>query len=134
MSVLALLIGTAWAEAAVTVSELTVDGLRVLHLNCSLEKTGLLAAATVVSALAQQDHAFDACFPEGSAFSVQWSWGAVSNAFVLESGHSEANGCIQAALAQTTSSLSGQCSAIILVGDEEVAAAAAVSLLSATAP
>jgi len=134
MSVLALLIGTTRAETTVAVSELTVDGLRVLNLDCSLENTGLLAAANVVSALAQQDHAFDACFPEGTAFSVQWTWGAVSNASVLSSDHPEANDCIQAALAQTTFSLNGQCTAVILVGDEEAAAAAAATLLSATAP
>ena len=134
MSVLALLIGTAQADATISVSELTVDGLRVLQLNCSLEKAGLLAAATVVGSLAQQEHALDACSLEGAAFSVQWAWGAVSKASVLASSQAEADDCIQAVLAQTTSSLSGQCTAVVLVGDEDAAAAAAANLLSPTAP
>ena len=60
--------------------------------------------------------------------------GLSRNASVLSSDHPEANDCIQAALAQTTFSLNGQCTAVILVGDEEAAAAAAATLLSATAP
>ncbi len=134
MSVLALLVGTAQADVQVSVSELTVDGLQVRSLKCTLDKGGLLAAATVVGSLAQQDSALDACSPEGAAFSVQWTWGDASEVSVLASSRPEANACIQAALKTTTSSLNGQCTAVVLVGDEAAAAAAAATTLSPVTP
>jgi len=134
MYVLALLIGVSVAEVQVSVSELTVDGLQVRSLQCTLDKGGFLAAATVVGALAQQNGALDACAPEGAAFSVKWTWGAAADAAVTASSRPDANVCIQAALKTTTSSLNGQCTAVILVGEEVAAAAAAGPLLQTATP
>ncbi|MFT5679139.1 MAG: hypothetical protein ACI8RZ_000043 [Myxococcota bacterium] len=134
MSVLSLLIGTALADVQVSVSELSVDGLQVRSLECTLDKGGFLAAATVVGSLAQQDDALDACSQEGAAFSVQWTWGAASDAVVLTSSRPSADVCIQSILKTTTSSLNGQCTAVILVGEEVAAAAAATALATAASP
>ena len=134
MSVLAVLIGVAQAEVQVSVAEMSVDGLAVRALECTLDKGGFLAAATVVASLAQQDAALDACAPEGAAFAVKWTWGSGAEAAVTASSKAAASDCIQAALTSTSSALNGQCTAVILVGDEAAAAAAAVPLLQPTTP
>ena len=133
MSVLALLIGVspAHSEAQVSVSSMSVNGLDVRALQCTLDKGGFLAAATVVGSLAQQDVALDACAPEGAAFAVKWTWGAASEASVTGSSRADADACIQAVLKTTTSTLNGQCTAVILVGEAVAAEAAAAPLLAA---
>ena len=134
MSVLAALIGVAQAEVQVSVGEISVDGLSVRSLECTLDKGGFLAAATVVGSLAQQEAALDACAPEGAAFAIRWTWGISAEASVTAASKASASDCIQAALTSTSSSLNGQCSAVILVGDEVAAAAAAEPLLQPATP
>jgi hypothetical protein len=116
MSVLALFLGVAAAE------------VQVSSLECVLDKGGLLAAATVVGALAKQQSELDACTPEGAAFAVRWTWGAVRDAAVIASSRPAADACIQSILQTTTSALSGQCTAVVLVGEPAAAAAAAAQL------
>lgn len=134
MSVLAALIGVAQAEVQVSVAEMSVDGLAVRSLECTLDKGGFLAAATVVGSLAQQQAALDACAPEGGAFSVKWTWGISAEAAIIATSKASANDCIQAALTSTISALNGQCTAVILVGDDAAAAAAAEALLQSATP
>lgn len=139
MSVLALLIfgsliSTARAEVQVSVGEMSVDGLDVRALQCTLDKGGFLAAATVVGSLAQQREALDACAPEGAAFAVKWTWGAAAASEVTGSSKPTADACIQKALSTTQSSLNGQCTAVVLVGEDAAAAAAAAPLLEAATP
>lgn len=134
MSVLAVLIGVAQAEVNISVADMSIDGLAVRALECSLDQGGFLAAATVVGALAQHEAALDACAPEGAAFAVKWVWGSRAEAVVLASSKDAASECIQAALMSTSSTLNGQCTAVVLVGDEAAAAAAAAPLLQPTTP
>ena len=132
MTVLAALIGGAQAEVQIAVAEMTVDGLAVRALECTLDQGGFLAAATIVGSLAQQDAALDACAPEGAAFAVTWTWGADAGAAVTASSKVSANACVQAALVGTTSALNGQCSAVVLVGRATLAPRASSSLWETT--
>jgi hypothetical protein len=130
VAVLVLAAG-AQAQTNVTVGKMTVDGQEVRELKCNLKKAGFLAVATVVGALSKQKKALDACVPGGAAFRVEWKWDGAGKAKDVAVAQSSAKGkdkCVAAAVAKTTASAEGACSAIILVGKSEAAGKAADAL------
>lgn len=118
-----------------TVGSMAVNGLEVRNLQCTMDKVNFLTGMETVSALAAQKTAFDACAPEGAAFSVKWAWKdtGMADVVVLASSKTSANACIQKALLKSASSLRGNCSAVILAG-EPAAAVTAAAALPAPAP
>ena len=126
-----LLLGvSAQADTNVTVGKMTVDGQEVRELKCSLKNAGFLAVATVVGALAKQKKALDACVPGGAAFQVEWKWdgGKAKDVTVIQSSAKGKSKCVAAAVAKTTATAEGACSAIVLVGKSEAAGKAADGL------
>ena len=67
VGVLMLLGGTAAAKLSFNVAQLSADGQEVRNLTCELESGGLFGAIAVVSTLAKQKQALDACASEGAA-------------------------------------------------------------------
>ena len=76
MTALMLLGALAHAETTVSVDNLSVDGLQVRALHCTLDRGGLLASAMVVGALAAEKATIDTCGAPGAALTIRWTWGA----------------------------------------------------------
>lgn len=112
------------------VGSLSVDGLEVRELHCTMENVNFLSGMQTVAALSARKADFDACAPEGAAFTVKWTWGdkGTSNVAVVSSSKPAANACVQKALVKASSDLRGSCDAMILAGDPTAAAAAAATL------
>ena len=112
------------------VGSLSVDGLEVRDLACTMDQVNFMTGMQTVAALAARKADFDACAPEGAAFAVKWTWGSKGTADVgvVNSSKTTANACIQKALVKASSSLTGKCTAVILAGDATAAATAAAAL------
>lgn len=126
MLLLALALSSpAQAATHITVGSLTVDGLNVRELDCTLEGGGLLAQIVVVGGLATQRQALDACAPEGAAFKVGWTWAeGVTSKVTVDDGPDKARSCVAAAVGAVEAPMAGRCSAVLLVGDLSAAEAA----------
>lgn len=125
--VLVLVAAAATAQTRVTVKKMTVDGLEVHDLSCSLTKGGLFATAAVVGALAKKKKAFDACHPAGAAFAVEVAWGTSPTAKVTRASKKAKSACMVKAL-RATKGPAGSCTAVILVGASAAARKAAKTL------
>lgn len=125
-----LLGGTAAAKLSFNVAQLSADGQEVRNLTCELESGGLFGTIAVVSTLAKQKQALDACAPEGAAFSVKWNFakGKVDSIKFLSSTKKDKEACVAAALQLVRTDLGGTCTAIILTGKQAGAHAAAETL------
>ncbi len=106
------------AGTALTITSLSVDGLQVEDLRCTMREGGLLAAAELVAGLAAQRDALDACAPAGAAPRVTWSFGggAVTAVEAKGSGSDAVDACVAGVFKQVRPSLSGRCSAVVHVG------------------
>ncbi len=126
----ALLLSPAQAATDINVGELSVDGLVVRELKCSLNSGGFMGPITVVGALAQQRGTIDACTPTGGAFRATWTWaaGKVVSLKVDASSPADKAGCFEKALQAASPSLDGSCSALVLAGDAAGAEKAAAAL------
>lgn len=127
--------GIAAAKFNISMGSLSADGQEVRNLSCSLDGGGLFAAITVVGTLAKQKSALDACAPQGAAFNVQFTFadGGAKEAKVLASSAKGKEACVSRALTRIHTDLSGQCTAVILVGNAEAARKAADTLAPADA-
>jgi len=125
---LLLLLSVAFAGAQVTIDEMTVDGLSMKSLSCSLERGGLFGPMVVVAAVAGNDEALDTCAPGGAAFKASWTWkgGKTVAVDITEASDPTRANCVEEALKSVTADLEGTCTAVILVGDETAARAAAL--------
>ncbi|HEY3351605.1 MAG TPA: hypothetical protein VGQ83_00020 [Polyangia bacterium] len=120
----------AGAGSTLKADRLSVNGLEVRQLSCTLEKADFFALMTVVGALAKQKDALDACAPAGAAFRVEWQWakGKAKGAKVAQSSKAGANKCVAAAVLKTSAATDGSCAGTILVGEAKAAGKAADAL------
>lgn len=119
--------GIAAAKLNISLGSLSADGQEVRNLSCELDSGGLFAGIAVVSALAKQKRALDACAPEGAAFSVQFTFvgGGAKEAKVLASSAKGKDACVSRALGRLRTDLVGSCTAIVLAGNAAAARKAA---------
>ncbi len=127
--------GIAAAKFNISMGSLSADGQEVRNLSCSLDGGGLFAAVAVVGALAKQKSGLDACAPQGAAFTVQFTFadGGAKEAKVLAGTAKGKEACVSHALTRIRTDLSGQCTAVVLVGSAEAARKAADTLAPAVA-
>jgi hypothetical protein len=127
---LVLLPAAALAGSTLTAGKLSVNGLEVRDVSCTLEKADFLGLLTVVGALAKEKAALDACAPGGAAFAAEWAWagGKATDAKVARSSKAAANGCVAKALRRTRATVDGRCTGTVLVGEAKAAAKAADAL------
>jgi len=120
----------AHAGSTIEVNQMAVDGVEVRSLRCELEKGGLMASLTVVSAIAGQKAALDACAPPRAATQVKWTWagGATADVKVVQSSAPETAACVNQAMSTIATNIVGACEAVILSGPTEAAQAAAGAL------
>jgi len=120
----------AHAGASITVDDITVDGVTVKTMSCELSQGGLMAGVSVVAALAGQKTALDACSPAGGAYKVGWTWadGQTAKVAVTEAAAPDTAACVDAALKAINTGVTGQCTALLLVGDPAGAEAASEAL------
>jgi len=120
----------AHAGASITVEDITVDGVTVKTMQCELTQGGLMAGVSVVSALAGQKSALDACAPAGGAYKVGWTWtdGETASVAVTEASAPDTAACVNSALKAINTGVTGTCTALLLVGDAAGAEAASGAL------
>jgi hypothetical protein len=124
----------AFAGGSLSVASLSVDGLELRDLTCTLERQILLGPVTVAAALASQKPALDACGPEGQAFRVAFRWtGEAAVAVEAGTGAPAASACVQKVLAAVAPPVAGVCTIVVLTGPKEAAEAARTKLTPAPA-
>lgn len=115
---LALLPGLASASTTIDVSSLSVDGLELRDIHCTLTQGGLFASIGVAGALAARKADFDACQPSGGSATASWVWrdGGTHDVNVSSATPASAAACVQRVLSQVQSGQSGSCTATIQLG------------------
>ncbi len=115
--------GTPTIALTSSLPAITIDGLRVRDLVCRMPEVGPMALAEVVEALAVHKSALNACAPTGATPTVAWTWkkGRASEVSV-EGGGSKLETCVRKAVERSRASLTGTCSATLLLGDHRSAA------------
>ena len=118
------------AGVNVNVSDLTVDGLTLKDLSCSLDSGGLFASALVVGALAKEKTSLDACAPGGAAVELEWTWadGKASKAEAKRASGVEKAACVASVVMAVPAPANGTCRATVLVGEPTAAAAAVAQM------
>lgn len=130
----AWLVTAAFAGGTVDVESLSVDGLELRELSCTLDKAPLLGPLVVGAALAAQKDALHACAPEGHAFRVEWTWSDRTSASVTAASAKGADDCVKAALEKMPPALTGRCTAVVLTGPTEAAEKARAGLAGVPKP
>jgi hypothetical protein len=132
---LSLILGLLGAPTVVeattlSVNKITLNGQEVHQLECRLTSKALVAATTIVAAMAAQKKALDACDPEGGAYAVSMSWskGKRRTAKVRRASNRKARRCVSKVLREINPAVEGRCSATLLIGASEGARQAAKSL------
>ncbi|MED5369997.1 MAG: hypothetical protein VX899_03200 [Myxococcota bacterium] len=117
--------GVAYAAASVNIASMDVDGVRIRDLSCELSSGGgIMGGMVVASTLAGQKTALDACAPEGGAFKAEWTWTEGSTKVDKVTGVPEKGAaCVKEALGPMQSASTGTCTAVVLIGPNEVAEA-----------
>jgi hypothetical protein len=125
-TVLSAALSVGLAGVNVNVSDLTVDGLTLKNLRCSLDSGGLFASALVVGALAKEKKALDACVPAGAAVELEWTWSGstASKAEAKRASVGKKAACVAAVVMAVPAPANGTCRATVLVGEPAAAAAA----------
>lgn len=116
MTALMLLGALAHAETTVSVDNLSVDGLQVRALHCTLDRGGLLASAMVVGALAAEKSTIDTCGAPGAALTIRWTWGADTTVTHVDDQPVTPEHCLYKALRPIQPPSKGTCSATVLIG------------------
>lgn len=110
-----LLVTLAQAETTVAIDDISVDGLKVQALRCTLDRGGLLASAMVVGALAAEKTAIDACAPKGTeALTVQWTWDASTTVTHVDGAEVTPKHCLYKALRPIQPPSKGTCTATVV--------------------
>ncbi len=125
-----LIAPSALAETKLNAQKMTVDGLEVRNLSCTLKQGGMFALMSLVGALAKEKKALDACAPTGAAFAVEWAFsgGTVSAAKVARASVDGKAGCVEKALKAQKPTDAGTCTALVLTGTPAEAQKAADKL------
>ena len=126
------LLSTAQADLTLSLDTLSVDGLEVRDLSCTIKQGGLLASTMVVGALAGQKTDFDASAPAGSAFRLDWSWDSEATVHQVSGGTPAQQTCITEALQAISPPTQGRCAIILLAGEPAAAKAAAAAMQHAS--
>jgi hypothetical protein len=123
--------GLAEARSTLKVGSMTVNGLTLKNLKCTLDRSGFLVAMTVVGTLAKRKKSFHRCARKGAAFAVEFQWAGrrTRRAKVKYAVGSRAKKCVRKALLRLRPALTGRCTAILLTGKKKASQAAAVKLI-----
>lgn len=115
-------------ELSTKAAELNMDGLEARTLSCRMPQQGLPALEEVMSFFAQHKAALDVCAKDGAAVEVTWAFGGgrVRDAKVTDEIPAKQAKCIAAALRKARPPESGECKAVLLLGDKDGAAKALV--------
>lgn len=126
----AVVCGSAAAATRLDVTQLTVDGLAVRDLVCELESGGLLAAASVVGALAKEREGLAKCGPAGEAARVAFRWTGAKTSEIKVVGASKpaVGACVAKVLTKVVPAQTGTCTATLLTADNEAGKKAAAAL------
>ncbi|HRE87813.1 MAG TPA: hypothetical protein PK095_01625 [Myxococcota bacterium] len=121
---------TAAASTRIEVTRINVEGLAVHDLVCDLESGGLLAATSVVGALAKQREAIAKCGPAGEAarVSFEWSGSKTTGIKVIGASKPAVGTCVAKVLERVVAAQTGACTATLLTADNEAGKAAAAAL------
>lgn len=101
------------------VRSMTVNGLKVVNLRCTLKGGGFMAAMVVVSGLAKQKKALQRCSKGKQTVQAAWRYagGRIKGAKVKKASNGKVKRCVAKALGKVKSGkLSGSCSAGIVIG------------------
>jgi hypothetical protein len=127
--ILCLLVsGDALGSTQVSVNRVIVTGLEVRGLQCSIDNATVKpVVAPLMSALAKQKKALDACDPEGGAYAIGFKWkkGKQRASAVRKASNRKAKRCVAKLLKSINPGLNGSCRATLLIGKKEGAEKAA---------
>ena len=101
------------------VGSMTVNGLEVVNLRCTLKGGGFMAAMVVVSGLAKQKKALQRCSKVKQTVRASWRYagGKIKGAKVSKATNGKVKRCVAKALGKVKSGkLRGSCSAGIVIG------------------
>jgi len=106
------------AATKIAVTSMTVNGLKVKNLSCTLKSGGFFAAAKVVGALAKQGKALKACAKKKKARPrVSWTFkGKGTAAVAVTAAKKPLAKCIKGAMKKVRSSgIDGTCAATLIL-------------------
>lgn len=105
------------ALSTVRVKSMTVNGLKVKDLRCTLKSGGLFASAAVVGALAKQKKALRACAKGKKARPrVRWRFSGGRATSIEASGKRKAvAACVKRAFRRVRAKVSGRCAATLVL-------------------
>lgn len=132
----AVLGDSAAASTRLDVTQLSVDGLTVHDLVCELDSGGLLAAASVVGALAKERDGLAKCGPAGEAARVAFRWSGAKTSEIKVVGASKpaVGACVAKVLTRVVPAQTGTCTATLLTADNEAGKKAAEALAPKRVP
>ncbi len=120
LAAVALLFAPLTASAGtLKVGSMTVNGLKVVNLKCNIKGGGFMAAMVVVSGLAKQKKALQACSKGKQRVQAIWHYagGKITGAKVSTANSAATKACVAKALSKVKSgNLAGICSAGIVIG------------------
>lgn len=105
-------------------AELAQDGLETRSVSCRMSDLGPHALGAVMSAVAANKPSLEACVTEGTTLAVAWDFdkGRVRDAKVRDKVPPKLSKCVVAALKKAKVDITGNCKAVLLLGDPEGAA------------
>lgn len=99
---------------------LAIAGLRVHDLVCRMPEVGPMALAEAVEGVAAHKAGLDACAPQGLAPVVHWEWkGRRATQVKVRGGGAKVEACVRKAVERARAELTGNCAAMLLIGDPE---------------
>lgn len=126
-----LWLAAAWAGSEVSLDTMTVDGLEMRAVTCTLQGFDLTWMLKLQQGLVDSKKAGDACVPKGAAIRVRWDWkgkGKAAPTVVKSSATAKQNACLTPILTLETAPLDASCELTLLYGEPAGARAAADAL------
>jgi len=120
-------------DANLTMADASANGQRMAQLNCAAGKMPLMGSIALIGAIAEHKTALDACAPKGDAALITWKSAnkKMTDLVVVGAASPEVDACLAKAMADTKAPFGATCAAILLVGPDEGADAAAKALQGA---
>lgn len=121
----------AWGGSDVSIESMTVDGLEIRDVSCSLQGFSFTWMVELQQSLAASKKPGDACVPKGAAVRVRWNWQGRATAkpqVVKSTATSEQQQCLSRVLTLETAPLDATCELTLLYGEPTAARAAAEKL------
>lgn len=126
-----LWIAAALAGSEVSIGSMTVNGLEMRDVSCTLQGFDFTWMLKLQQALADSKTAGDACVPEGAAVRVRWDWKGRATAapsLVKTSANPKQQKCLAKVLTLEAAPLDATCELTLLYGEPEAARTAAEAL------